>query len=56
MRETLPCSGCGELKPVELLDAKDLDSDGDFESILCEGCYGPGWAPAYDNGKEGVAS
>ena len=49
--ETLPCSGCGEAFPIDLLDAKPAGHPDDpalwsKATLECGACYGPGWAPA----------
>ena len=47
------CHDCGVVIDIDLLDAKlELDADGEMIGdgsdvpLLCETCYGPGWAPA----------
>jgi hypothetical protein len=53
------CHECGALTPLALLDGKPskkaiaaygslencADRGCDFERLLCQTCYGPGWAP-----------
>ncbi len=37
------CHKCNLPTDIEMLDGKD-DGSGNFETLECPGCYGPGWA------------
>jgi hypothetical protein len=41
------CHHCRTFEHIDLLDGKPSDGDenGDFDSLLCIACYGPGWRP-----------
>jgi hypothetical protein len=49
-----PCSKCGTMEHINLLDGKPSsgDENDDFDLILCIQCYGPGWCPT--RGEEDI--
>ena len=50
-KDIFPCAGCSTPTEIDLLDAKpngdpdDMDAWRDVK-LLCQECYGEGWAPA----------
>lgn len=42
---TMPCDNCGKPTHINSLDTKD-DGSGAGETLECQECYGPGWAPS----------
>lgn len=47
---TIACMKCGAEKEARLIDAKPSNGDwenGEFDLMLCQACYGPGWLPLY---------